>query len=99
MGADVVIMSDITPSSQDFIDAFALTSCKQVLVFSNSANSILAAMQASSLCKDKKVTVLNSRSIAECFFIKDTFKEVAVEADAVYQKILNEEASEEHDST
>ena len=38
------------------------------------------------------VLLLLVGSIAECFFIKDTFKEVAVEADAAYLKILNEEA-------
>ena len=67
MGADVVILSDMTPSSQDFIDAFALTSCKEVLVFPNSANSILTAIQASSFCENKKISILNSRSVAECF--------------------------------
>ena len=41
------------------------------------------------------VLLLLVGSILECFFIKDTFKEVGVETDAVYQKILDEEASEE----
>ncbi|MBR5279393.1 MAG: DAK2 domain-containing protein [Clostridia bacterium] len=67
MGADVVILSDIAPSSQDFMDAFKLTSAKQILVFPNSANSILSSMQAGSLYKKAKITVLNSRSIAECY--------------------------------
>lgn len=67
MGADVVILSEIAPSSQDFIDAFKLTSAKNILVFPNSANSILSSMQAGSLCKNAKVFVLNSRSVAECY--------------------------------
>ena len=66
MGADVVIMSEITPSSQDYIDAFALTDAKEILVFPNSANSILTAIQAGSYAPGKKITVVNSRSIAEC---------------------------------
>ncbi len=41
------------------------------------------------------VLLLLVGSILECFFIKDTFKEVDVEVDAVYQKIVDEEASEE----
>ncbi len=41
------------------------------------------------------VVLLLIGSILECFFIKDTFNEVGVEADAVYQKILNEEATEQ----
>ncbi len=67
MGADVVILSDIAPSAQDFMDAFKLTGAKQILVFPNSANSILTSMQAGSLYKKGKVTVLNSRSIPECY--------------------------------
>ena len=67
MGADVVILSDIAPSAQDFMDAFALTEAKQILVFPNSANSILTSMQAGSLYKKGKVTVLNCRSIPECY--------------------------------
>lgn len=69
MGADVVILSEIAPSSQDFMDAFELVSAKNILVFPNSANSILSAMQASSLYKDAKVAVLNSRSISDCYAI------------------------------
>ena len=69
MGADVVILSDIAPSSQDFMDAFELASAKNILVFPNSANSILSAMQAGSLYKKSKITVLNSRSIPECYAI------------------------------
>ncbi|MBE6596704.1 MAG: DAK2 domain-containing protein [Ruminococcaceae bacterium] len=67
MGADVVIMSDIAPSSQDFMDAFKLTKAKKILVFPNSSNSILTSMQAGSLYKNAGVTVLNCRSLAECY--------------------------------
>ena len=67
MGADVVIMSEIVPSAQDFLDAFSLTKAKKILVFPNSSNSILTCMQASCLCKKARVTVLNSRSIEECY--------------------------------
>ena len=67
MGADVVILSDIAPSTQDFVDAFAMTDTKEILVFPNSPNSIFASMQAASLCKNARVTVLNSKSAAECY--------------------------------
>ena len=43
MGADIVILSEIAPSSQDFMDAFKLTSSKRILVFPNSSNSILSS--------------------------------------------------------
>ena len=67
MGADVVILSEIAPSSQDFVDAFELASADKILVFPNCSNSILSAKQASRLCRDAKVAVLNSRSFAECY--------------------------------
>lgn len=67
MGADVVILSDIAPSTQDFVDAFGMTDAKEILVFPNSPNSIFASMQAASLCKNARVTVLNSKSAAECY--------------------------------
>lgn len=67
MGADVVIMSEEVPASQDFIQAFEHVVAKDILVFPNSSNSILSAMQAGSLYKKSKITVLNCRSIAECY--------------------------------
>lgn len=67
MGADVVILSEEVPSSQDFIEAFQKVTTKEILVFPNSSNSILSAMQAGSLYKHAKITVLNCRSIAECY--------------------------------
>ena len=66
MGADVVITSDITPSSQDFVDAFSLLD-KDILVFPNSSNAILTAVQAGGLCPGKRIKVINSRSTAECY--------------------------------
>ena len=67
MGADVVILSEEVPTSKDFIEAFELVDCRDVLVFPNSSNSILSAMQAASLYKKANITVLNCRSIAQCY--------------------------------
>ena len=67
MGADVVILSEIAPSSGDFMEAFALTRAKDILVFPNSANSILSSMQAGGLYREGRVTVLNCRSAGECY--------------------------------
>ena len=66
MGADVVILSEIAPSAQEFIEAFGKTKAKEILVFPNSSNSILTSVQASSYHKKAKITVLNSRSATEC---------------------------------
>lgn len=68
MGADVVIMSEIAPSSQDFVDSFSYVKGKKnILVFPNSSNSILTSMQAGTMYRDAAVTVINCRSIAECY--------------------------------
>lgn len=67
MGADVVILSAESPSSQDFIEAFEKIEKNEILVFPNSSNSILSAMQAGSLYRKAKITVLNCRSIAKCY--------------------------------
>ncbi len=68
MGADAVIQSSEAPSSGEFIEAFRkLGGAKDILVFPNSSNSILSAMQAGSLYKDACITVLNCRSIPECY--------------------------------
>jgi dihydroxyacetone kinase-like predicted kinase len=67
MGADAVILSEEAPSSQDFLEAFDRVSAGEILVFPNSSNSILSAMQAGSMYKGARVTVLNCRSVAQCY--------------------------------
>ena len=67
MGVDCCILSAESPSSSEFIEAFKHTGAKEILVFPNTSNSILSAMQAASLYKGAKVTVLNCRSVAECY--------------------------------
>ena len=67
IGADVVIKSEVAPSAQEFIDAFVHANSKRILVFPNSSNSILTSMKAGSLYKKANVTVLNCRSIVECY--------------------------------
>ena len=67
MGADVVILSEEAPSSKDFMEAFDQVTAEKILVFPNSSNSILSAMQAGSMYKRAKVRVLNCRSVPECY--------------------------------
>ena len=67
MGVDCCILSAESPSSSEFIEAFKRTGAGEILVFPNTSNSILSAMQAASLYKGAKVTVLNCRSVAECY--------------------------------
>ncbi len=83
MGADVAILSDIAPSSQDFMDAFAMVKAKDIIVFPNSSNSILTSMQAGGLYKDARVTVLNSRSVSDCYAALSTMTFDSSVSDAV----------------
>ncbi|MBP3376320.1 MAG: DAK2 domain-containing protein [Clostridia bacterium] len=85
MGADVVILSEIAPSSQEFIEAFKLAPAKKLLVFPNSSNSILSSMQAGSMYKDAKVAVLNSRSSSECYAALSVIDLDAEISDAIAQ--------------
>lgn len=85
MGADVVILSEIAPSSQEFIEAFRLAPAKKLLVFPNSSNSILSSMQAGSMYKDAKVAVLNSRSSSECYAALSVIDLDAEISDAIAQ--------------
>lgn len=67
MGADVVILCEDCATTKDYMDAFEKVTTREILVFPNNSDSILTAMQAKKLCKDVAVTVLHSRSIAECY--------------------------------
>ena len=67
MGADVVIYSEECPSANAFLEAYKLSRKSEIIVFPNSPNSILSSMQAATLYADAHVTVLNSRSVAECY--------------------------------
>lgn len=67
MGADAIIETTANPSSKDFLDAFSSLRADSFLVFPNSSNSTLSAIQASKLVKDAKVYVLHSKSIADCY--------------------------------
>lgn len=67
MGADVVICCDENVSTKDYLDAFEKTDTENIFVFPNSNDAILSAMQAKKLYQKAKVTVLNSRTVAECY--------------------------------
>ena len=67
MGADVVILSELAPSSRDFLDAFELIDTEDIIVFPNSSNSILAAEQAGEMYSECKIHVAKTSSAAECY--------------------------------
>lgn len=72
MGADVSILSAEAPASQDFIEAFEHLPAKEILVFPNSSNSVLSAIQAGSLYGKAKITVINCHSVAKCYSAMST---------------------------
>ena len=93
MGADAAILCEESASPKEFLDAFEKVSTPEILVFPNSSDSILSAMQAKKLYKNAEVTVISSRSVAECYaalpiidFAEEDTKAVA---DAVAETISN----------
>lgn len=81
MGADVVICAEDSVSTKDYLDAFEKATTENIIVFPNSSDAILSAVQAKKLYKKANVTVLNSRTIAECYAALPTvdFKENDIE--------------------
>ena len=81
MGADVVICAEDSVSTKDYLDAFEKTTTENIIVFPNSSDAVLSAVQAKKLYKKANVTVLNSRTIAECYAALPTvdFKENDIE--------------------
>nr|MCR5162024.1 DAK2 domain-containing protein [Lachnospiraceae bacterium] len=67
LGCDVLIEGGQTmnPSTDDVIHAIEKVNAKTVFVFPNNKNIILAATQAQSLVKDKKVIVIPTKTIPQ----------------------------------
>ncbi len=67
LGVDRVIFGGQTmnPSTQDILDGINMTPAQIVYVLPNNKNIYLVALQAAKLLKDKKVVVLNTRSVPE----------------------------------
>ena len=67
LGVDYMIEGGQTmnQSTEDVLDAIAKVSAKTVFVLPNNKNIILAANQAASLCEDKEVIVLPTKTIPQ----------------------------------
>ena len=67
MGADKIVSGgqSSNPSIEDFIEAFRQCSAKDIIVFPNNKNIILAAKQASQLYTDASVHVIGTKNIAQ----------------------------------
>lgn len=67
MGADAVIYCEESASIKDYIDAFEKLGSGNIIVFPNSNDSVLTAIQAKNIYTKANVTVINSKSVAECY--------------------------------
>lgn len=67
MGADVALCCPDKVSTKDYLEAFRRSEAESILVFPNSADAMLTAMQAKKMAENTKVKVLNSRTVAECY--------------------------------
>jgi len=67
LGVDHIIYGGQTmnPSTQDIIDGVNNTSARVVYVLPNNKNIYLVAVQAAEMIKDKKVIVLNTKSVPQ----------------------------------
>ena len=67
IGADNVIHGGQTmnPSTQDIIDAIRMTPAKTVFVLPNNKNIYLVALQAAKFVDDRKVEILNTKSVPQ----------------------------------
>lgn len=67
LGVDEVVRGGQTnnPSAKDFLDAFERVHAKNIYVFPNNGNIIMAAKQAGQLYTDGKVHVIESRDLGQ----------------------------------
>ncbi len=67
LGADTIIHGGQTmnPSTQDIIDGVRRTPAKTVFVLPNNKNIYMVAEQAAKLVKDRKVVVMNTKSVPQ----------------------------------
>lgn len=70
-GTDVIIDGGKTcnPSAKAFLEAFDSLDADEIIVFPNDSNIIMTAKQAGDMykAKDKKITVVETTSVAECY--------------------------------
>lgn len=89
MGADSVIICKGNPSSQDYLNAFKSLHAKNILVFPNNPNSVLAAYNASNLYTDASVVVIECKSVAECYAVLPMLDYSETDMDSVLSLIYD----------
>jgi hypothetical protein len=67
LGADYVIEGGQTmnPSTEDMLNAIGQVNAQTIFILPNNSNIILAAQQAASICEDKNIVVIPSKTIPQ----------------------------------
>ena len=87
MGADVVIYNPENVSTKEYLDAFNKARKEQIVVFPNSSDAILSAIQAKKMYSNGCIRVINSRSVAECYAALPAIDFEETDMDAVVDNI------------
>ncbi len=76
LGVDKIIEGGQTmnPSTDDILKAVKRVKAKNVFIYPNNKNIIMAAEQAAELCEDKRLIVIPTRSLPECITAVMEFK-------------------------
>ena len=71
LGTDVIVSGgqSMNPSTEDFIRAFDTLNAENIIVFPNNKNIILAANQAAKIYTESKVTVVETKSLAQGYAV------------------------------
>lgn len=89
MGADVAIYCKDGVCTKDYIDAFEKLETEHIIVFPNSSDAIHSAISAKNIYEKATVTVISSRSPAECYAALPTIDFGETDTDAVAD-LINE---------
>ena len=69
MGVDCILESGYSDVSVgEFVDAIDSINAENILIYPNNKNAVTAAQQAAKMRKRKKVTVLESETVMQCYY-------------------------------
>ena len=94
-GCDVVLNGGHTmnTSTEEFIDAVNSLNADSIIIMPNNKNIISAALQAKQMCGRDNVFVLETKSVAECYFALSTMvadgSDCAVQLEAMQRGFRN----------
>ena len=96
LGTDEVVSGgqSMNPSTEDFIRAFDRINAEHILVFPNNKNIILAANQAAKIYTESKVTVIETKTLAQGYAAL-TMLDLTLEFDDIIESIKEVIASVE----